>query len=71
MIKKSKLLLFKIYKLINKTHFKYVNILFLDLSSMSNKKREINAPLIVVSNRLPFVLAKNAEGQLIRKQRYK
>ncbi|XP_050537027.1 uncharacterized protein LOC126903096 isoform X1 [Daktulosphaira vitifoliae] len=39
-----------------------------NLSSMSNKKREINAPLIVVSNRLPFVLAKNAEGQLIRKQ---
>ncbi|XP_050435622.1 uncharacterized protein LOC126842624 isoform X3 [Adelges cooleyi] len=35
---------------------------------MSNKKREINAPLIVVSNRLPFVLARNADGELIRKQ---
>ncbi|CAH1726380.1 uncharacterized protein LOC114122764 isoform X1 [Aphis gossypii] len=39
-----------------------------NLSGMGNKKREINAPLIVVSNRLPFVLGKNADGDLVRKQ---
>lgn len=40
---------------------------FADVST--KRKLEINGPLIVVSNRLPFVLHRQPDGSLIRKAR--
>ena len=37
---------------------------------MSNAGFSVRNPMIVVSNRLPFVLKRNENGELIRKSRY-